>query len=93
MEKDEHRLVVDNLKKLEPERKAFRLVGGVLVERSVGEVLPIVSQNHDGITELLEKLDATLKGKDAERLAYKNTHGIMTQDEREAAQKKIQASA
>ena len=89
MEKDEHRLVVDNLTKLESGRKAFRLVGGVLVERTVGEVLPIVSQNHDGIKELLGKLDATLKGKDAERLAFKLEHGIMTQEERQSAQAKM----
>jgi prefoldin subunit 2 len=50
MEKDEHRLVVDALSKLEPERKAFRLIGGVLVEKNVGEVLPIVTQNFDGVS-------------------------------------------
>ena len=49
MEKDEHRLVVDTLSQLEGGRKAFRLVGGVLVERTVAEVLPIVSQNLDGV--------------------------------------------
>ncbi len=41
--------MVDILNKLEPERKAFRLVGSVLVERSVGDVLPTVSQNFDGV--------------------------------------------
>jgi prefoldin subunit 2 len=50
MERDEHKLVVDTLSKLEPDRKAFRLVGGVLVERTVGEVLPAVSQNYEGVS-------------------------------------------
>jgi len=49
MERDEHKLVIDTLSKLEPERKAFRLVGGVLVERTVEEVLPAVTQNYDGV--------------------------------------------
>lgn len=49
MERDEHKLVVDTLSKLESERKAFRLVGGILVERTVGEVLPIVNQNYEGV--------------------------------------------
>lgn len=49
LEKDEHRLVVEALSKLESDRKAFRLVGGVLVERTVGEVLPTVTQNLDGV--------------------------------------------
>jgi prefoldin subunit 2 len=50
LEKDEHRLVIDTLSKLEPERKAFRLVGGILVERTVGEVLPTVTRNAEGVS-------------------------------------------
>ncbi len=53
LERDEHKLVVDTLSKLESERKAFRLVGGVLVERTVGDVLPAVSQNYEGVKLLL----------------------------------------
>lgn len=49
LEKDEHKLVLDQLTKLEPERRAFRLVGGVLVERTVGEVLPPIQQNYEGV--------------------------------------------
>lgn len=49
-ERDEHKLVVDILGKLESERKAFRLVGSVLVERTVGDVLPTVSQNFEGVS-------------------------------------------
>ena len=49
LERDEHKLVVDTLVKLEPERKAFRLIGGVLVERTVVEVLPAVQQHYDGV--------------------------------------------
>jgi prefoldin subunit 2 len=52
LERDEHKLVVETLSKLESERKAFRLIGGILVERSVGEVLPAVSQNFDGVSLL-----------------------------------------
>lgn len=51
-ERDEHKLVVDILGKLESERKAFRLVGSVLVERTVGDVLPTVSQNFEGVSDL-----------------------------------------
>ncbi len=32
-------------------------------------------------------MDETIKSKDAERRAYKDKHGIMTQEEREAAMK------
>jgi prefoldin subunit 2 len=49
-EREEHKLVIETLTKLEPERKAFRLVGGVLVERTVEEVLPAVTQNYEGVS-------------------------------------------
>jgi prefoldin subunit 2 len=42
--------VITAIEKLEPERKCFRLVGGVLVERTVGEVLPAVRKNRDGVS-------------------------------------------
>lgn len=100
LEKDEHRLVVEALSKLESDRKAFRLVGGVLVERTVGEVLPTVTQNMEGvrsvcvifsfwliylqISQILTTLEANLKTKDAETKAFKVKYQIMTQSEREA---------
>ena len=34
------RLVIEALKETDPNRRCFRLVGGVLVERTVAEVLP-----------------------------------------------------
>ena len=39
-EKDEHRLVIDLLNNLENDRKAYRLIGGILCERTVGYVIP-----------------------------------------------------
>lgn len=36
------------------------------------------------IKEILVKLEENLKVKDAERKAYKEKHGIMTQEERDA---------
>jgi len=92
-ERDEHKLVIESLSKLESERKAFRLIGGVLVERTVGEVLPDVEKNYAGLKELITKLEATLKEKDAERLVYKEKHGIMTQEEREQMMKQQQQGA
>jgi len=93
LERDEHKLVIEQLSKLEDERKAFRLVGGVLVERTVGELLPIVTQNYEGIKDIIGKLDASLKTKDNERRAYKDKHGIMTQEEREAMMKQQKNSS
>jgi prefoldin subunit 2 len=39
-EKKEHELVIEATKELESNRKCWRMIGGVLVERTLGEVLP-----------------------------------------------------
>ena len=46
--RSEHKLVLDALQSLEPERKCYRLVGGVLVERTAAEVRPAVGSNVEG---------------------------------------------
>mmetsp|Transcript_48184 Transcript_48184/g.92109 ORF Transcript_48184/g.92109 Transcript_48184/m.92109 type:complete len:137 (-) Transcript_48184:451-861(-) len=56
MERQEHVLVLNAISPLEPSRKCFRLIGGILVERTVGEVLPAVQRNRDGIQQVVGKL-------------------------------------
>ncbi|KAL8434935.1 hypothetical protein ACSSS7_002784 [Eimeria intestinalis] len=41
----DHQLVLDAFKDLDSSRRCYRLVGGVLVERSVGEVRPALEQH------------------------------------------------
>ena len=41
---------------MEPGRKAFRLIGGVLVERTVGEVLPAVRKNKENLFQMITTL-------------------------------------
>lgn len=43
------RLVIDTLKDVDASRKCFRLVGGVLVERTVKEVLPALESNKEQV--------------------------------------------
>jgi prefoldin subunit 2 len=49
MDRNEHILVEETLKPLDPQRRAFRLVGECLVERTVGEVLPTVAANRENV--------------------------------------------
>eukprot|EP01122_Echinamoeba_exundans_P006660 TRINITY_DN1920_c0_g1_i2.p1 TRINITY_DN1920_c0_g1~~TRINITY_DN1920_c0_g1_i2.p1 ORF type:complete len:105 (-),score=25.96 TRINITY_DN1920_c0_g1_i2:290-604(-) len=48
-EKSEHDVVIRALAPLDKSRKCFRLIGGVMVERNVGEVLPAVTSNRDNV--------------------------------------------
>ena len=48
---NEHKLVEETLGPLDPSRKAFRLVGEVLVERTVEEVLPSVKTNRENVSQ------------------------------------------
>ncbi|MBN3323664.1 PFD2 protein, partial [Atractosteus spatula] len=42
-------LVIETLREVDPARKCFRLVGGVLVERTVREVLPALESNKEQV--------------------------------------------
>lgn len=50
VDRNEHVLVEETLKPLDGGRRAYRLVGDVLVERTVEEVLPSVSKNKDNVS-------------------------------------------
>ncbi|KAF6728185.1 Prefoldin subunit 2 [Oryzias melastigma] len=49
MDINEHSLVIETLKEVDPSRKCYRLVGGVLVERTVKEVLPALENNKEQV--------------------------------------------
>ncbi|KAG0294448.1 hypothetical protein BGZ98_001771 [Dissophora globulifera] len=75
-EADEHTLVVDTISPLDPERKCFRLVGGVLVERTVKEVLPALMTNQEGIKNVTMQLVQKYKAKEDEFLAFQKKYNI-----------------
>jgi chaperonin cofactor prefoldin len=49
-DKTEHQLVEETLKPLDGARRAYRLVGDVLVERTVAEVLPSITKNKENVS-------------------------------------------
>ena len=46
-EANEHGLVLKTLEPMEKNRKCFRLIGGVLVERTIADVAPAVKTNKE----------------------------------------------
>ncbi len=76
MEKEEHQLVIDTVQPMAPERTCFRLVGGVLVERQVKDVLPAVQANLDGILQIMKQLAETYKKKEDDLAAFQKKFNI-----------------
>eukprot|EP00126_Sphaerothecum_destruens_P001082 Sdes_comp13043_c0_seq2m3044 len=86
-EKHEHGLVIDAIKDLEGDRKCFRLVGGVLVERTVREVLPALKTNQNGISEITKQLQEQLVNKGKEINSMKEKFNIRIRGEEESSTK------
>lgn len=65
------RLVLDTLKPLPPDRKCFRMINGVLVERTVQEVMPALVTNSDGLKKVLDDLVKQYKRQQEEMEKWK----------------------
>lgn len=86
-------MVIETLKNVNEDRKCFRMVGGVLTERKVKDVLPVLVTNKEKLTELIGKLNEQLAKKGEEINEYKEKHNIrirgqedLKQDEQPAQQ-------
>lgn len=84
MEVNEHGTVIEALKGVEPERRCFRMIGGVLVERTVKDVLPALENNKQQISGLINKLKDSLTAKEQELKAFKEKHNIHVKGEKDA---------
>ncbi|XP_031949200.1 prefoldin subunit 2 [Corvus moneduloides] len=76
LELNEHSLVIETLREVDPTRKCFRMVGGVLVERTVKEVLPALESNKEQISKLIEALAQQLQAKGRELTEFRERHNI-----------------
>uniref|UniRef100_A0A6S8BIC5 Prefoldin subunit 2 n=1 Tax=Aplanochytrium stocchinoi TaxID=215587 RepID=A0A6S8BIC5_9STRA len=65
-EANEHQLVIDTIKDLDPQRKCFRLINDVLVEQTVGETLPTISGNMENMRTVIQTLKQKLQEKEKE---------------------------
>ncbi|CAG8451187.1 3405_t:CDS:2 [Ambispora gerdemannii] len=73
---EEHKAVIDTLVPLSGDRKCFRLVGGVLVERTIKEVLPALNMNHDGIRNAMDTLLVQYKKKEEDFNTFQKEYNI-----------------
>lgn len=63
--------MLETLTPLEGERKCFRMINGVLTERTVKDVLPTLQTNADGLKKVLDDLVKSYTGKQTEMEKWK----------------------
>ncbi|XP_054157047.1 prefoldin subunit 2-like [Oppia nitens] len=77
----EHKLVTEALAEVDGQRKCFRMIGGVLVERTVAEVLPSLQKNKEMISSLIETLKQQIIQKGQQITEYMDKHGIQVRSQ------------
>ncbi|RMY77103.1 hypothetical protein D0863_01525 [Hortaea werneckii] len=75
-EGEEHKLVLETLTPLPGDRKCFRMINGVLVERTVNEVLPALQTNAEGLKKVLEDLVKQYRAKQEDMDKWKKKNNI-----------------
>ncbi|XP_020261286.1 probable prefoldin subunit 2 [Asparagus officinalis] len=76
MEVSEHTLVIGAIEPLDPSRRCYRMIGGVLVERTIKGVLPAVQRNKEGLEEVIARLNEALEKKKKEIADFELKHKI-----------------
>merc|ERR1712110_1391341 len=88
MDLNDHKLVIETLEKQDRDKRCFRLVGGVLVERKVGEVEPALVNNREKLGKLIDTLEKQLTEKGQEINAYIEKHNIQIQGKKDRTEQK-----
>lgn len=71
-----NRTVIDTLKSVEEDRKCFRLIGGVLCERTVKSVLPQLNNAKEQLEKLIAQRQEQLTVKGVEINKFREKHNI-----------------
>lgn len=82
--------MIETLKSVNPDRKCFRLIGGVLCERTVQDVLPQLIENKDFIENTIKKVNEDLTKKGFEINKFKEENNIHIRGEQITEQKNPQ---
>ncbi|CAH0481455.1 unnamed protein product [Peronospora belbahrii] len=81
VETTEYDRVIQTLDELPRNRKAYRMVGGILVERTVEDVLPAVKANRDGIRQVLSQLKENIQEKEKAADEWQRKYNIQVQQQ------------
>jgi prefoldin subunit 2 len=81
---DEHVLVLKTLRGCDQDKKAWRLVGDVLVERDVRSVIPEIEKNRDSLKGVVENAKQQLEAKAKEMREFEKKYNIKIKEKGEA---------
>lgn len=77
MDLKEHDLVLSTLSTItDKQRRCYRMIGGVLIEHTVGEVVPALQGNREQINNVIESFKQRTEDKAKELTAYKQKYDI-----------------
>jgi len=87
MDLKEHDLVLSTLSTItDKQRRCYRMIGGVLIEHTVGEVIPALQSNREQINNVIESFKQKTEEKAKELTAYKQKYDIHFSYERPTQQ-------
>ncbi|KAL0639621.1 Cochaperone prefoldin complex subunit [Maublancomyces gigas] len=75
-EAEEHKLVLETLDPVPKDRKCFRMINRILVERTVADVIPALKTNAEGLKSVLEGLVKEYKKKQQEMDKWKTKNNV-----------------
>ncbi|RXG53876.1 Prefoldin subunit 2 [Armadillidium vulgare] len=87
------RVVIETLEEVSPKRKCFRMIGGVLVEKTVEEILPALVHNRNQLSKLIENLNEKLVAKGKEINEFREKHGIRIRGQEDLQEKTSQSTS
>lgn len=87
MELNEHKIVIDTLKNIDPKRKCYRMTGGVLCERTVEDVMPALITNKEQLIKVIDTLNDQLTKKGIEINEFKEKHNIRIRGQQDVQQR------
>ncbi|CAF0800001.1 unnamed protein product [Rotaria sordida] len=94
MDLKEHDLVLSTLSTItDKQRRCYRMIGGVLIEHTVGEVVPALQGNREQINNVIESFKQKTEEKAKELTGYKQKYDIHFSYERPTQQQQITKSA
>lgn len=86
-------MVIETLKNVNEDRKCFRMIGGILTERKVKDVLPVLITNREKLVELIAMLNEQLLKKGDEINEYKEKYNIRIRGQEDLKQQEEQTAS